>query len=102
MNSTPESPDSIMRFTAFPPAPPTPITLIVAPDRPTPSSTSSNMSSPPLAPVLDQILDPAAKTERKSPQPPLTRHVRLGVVPERMLRESHAGGVARVRDRIEH
>ena len=31
INSTPETPSSIIRLTAFPPAPPTPITLIMAP-----------------------------------------------------------------------
>jgi hypothetical protein len=52
MNSTPESPDSIIRFTAFPPAPPMPITLIEAPDSTVPSSTNSNIVHPSLVTLV--------------------------------------------------
>ncbi len=44
MNSTPPSPDWIIRFTALPPAPPTPITLIEAPNTSFPSSISSSIA----------------------------------------------------------
>src|SRR5687767_679178 len=93
MKSTPFSPASIIRFTAFPPAPPTPITLIEAPVTTFPSSTSSNIAAPPVvcAGPLDQLLDPASEPRGDPTEQTPFHSPRPGIRVKRVHRQTDPG-----------
>src|SRR6266850_4976891 len=92
MNSTPLSPASIIRLTAFPPAPPTPITLIDAVIESLSSSISSNIPNlPGFAPVLDQLLDPTSESHRDPTDDSPFRRPWPGVVLQCVHRQADSG-----------
>src|SRR5262249_14492077 len=102
MNSTPRSPAPIMRFTALPPAPPQPITLSLAVD--VLSISSSNPCTSLCRPqerLVEQLLEPAAGIERVAPVavgPPLRGDRFAALAVRRVEHQPHAGRKARIGD----
>lgn len=62
MNSTPETPVSIIRITAFPPPPPTPMTLITHGEMALLGSSDDDILTAPACPERDEFIRKAGKS----------------------------------------